>query len=118
MLRAMKHLPILLLLAAAPLQAAAQEPVSLGGEVWAQPRPGEVLRGHPALRRLVTGLGPGDGLRIRHPEGEEGSVWAGRLRGWLVTLGVPSARIELTGDAPGDDGLLLEGIPRNQEPEE
>ena len=39
-------------------------------------------------------------LVINHPGGDQGIWWAEELKGWLITLGMNSSRIELM---PGSD---------------
>lgn len=79
-------------------QAPAQEQLfELSAEQWARPRQGEVLVAYPSLRAALAAFdaAPRALLQIRYPGGEEGSLWAGELRDWLVALGVPSSRIQV-----------------------
>ncbi len=98
-------IPILLMLAlpagAASLQVTASE--------WAQPHRGESLVENRVLHEAVQQLieQPGSRLQIRYPGGDEGSLWAGEVRAWLVALGVGSERIELFPGSPSADIIEL-----------
>ncbi|WJW74873.1 hypothetical protein QVG61_10230 [Thiohalobacter sp. IOR34] len=85
---------------------------SLSAEVWARPRQGEALVRIEPLRQAVAALDaePGRRLLLHHPGGEEGGLWAHQLRGWLVALGVPSARIELLPGGVEAAALRLEVV--------
>ena len=105
----------LFLLLLLTLDAPAAETVVISSAEWARPRSGETLARMPGLvqlaRRLVdarTGH-----IRIRHPGGEEGVVWAEELRGWLVALGIASTQIELVPGTsrPGAVELELKTTP-------
>jgi hypothetical protein len=82
-------------------------------EEWSRPRHGESLVRLPALRDAVRQwmAAPAARLVIRYPGGEEGGLWAQELRAWLVSLGVPSGRIELWPGSRRDDAVELEVQP-------
>ncbi len=89
---------IVLILSCVGAEAFAQEQLfELSAEQWARPRQGEALVAYPSLRAAVTALDatPDAMLQIRYPGGEEGSLWAGELRDWLIALGVPASRIQV-----------------------
>ncbi len=92
---------ILLLLGFHGLTAVASTDVESGPWMieaidWARPRHGEWLLREPSLSAAVDALERhGGALEIRYPGGDNGSLWAGELRAWLVALGLDSARIEL-----------------------
>lgn len=88
--------------------AAAAGPVrEVTAQQWDRPRSGGMVRTIPAIRAIVLDLRPGVSLAIRYPGGEQGLLWAEELKGWLVSLGVASARIRLVAGAPRPDALEL-----------
>lgn len=104
----MKTLPICFVLAAAA--AGAAEPVrELTAADWDRPRSGDFVTGIPVLRDTMQAVDrpAGRHLRIRHPGGEQGLLWAEELRGWLVALGLGSSRIHLVPGAGRPDVLEL-----------
>lgn len=62
---------------------------------WPAVRSGEAVLRIPALREAVAALGAQAGAKlfIRYPGGERGQALAFEVREWLVSLGVPAARI-------------------------
>ena len=84
---------------------------TLSADDWARPRSGETIVEFQALRDMAAIWTAGDGqatVEIRYPGGDEGSLWAGELADWLVALGIPSNRIQLTpGNARADRIDLL-----------
>ena len=75
---------------------AAERLYTVSAEEWARPRQGDLLVTYPGLNEAIQdwnkhGVGR---IRIHHPSGEEGLLWADELRDWLVALGVPSNQIE------------------------
>lgn len=77
---------------------------------WARPRSGSSLVEMPALKDTVRdylAAGTGQRIVIRHPRGEEGVLWAEELRGWLVSLGVPSDDIAVSAESTRIDALEL-----------
>jgi len=109
MLRPMTRLLPLLLLLFSPVRAA-DGPWVIDAEFWAAPRSGEAVLAEPALRAAVDTLmfrEESSRLVIRHPGGETGQLWAEELRGWLVSLGIPSVRIQTEPGGVRDDQLQL-----------
>ena len=89
---------------------AADGPWIVDAEFWATPRSGETVVAEPAVRAAVDTLlfrEESSRLVIRHPGGETGQLWAQELRGWLVALGIPSARIQTEPGGVDDDQLQL-----------
>ncbi|HEY9150111.1 MAG TPA: hypothetical protein VIQ75_04835 [Gammaproteobacteria bacterium] len=89
--------------------ALAEDRWSLSAEQWARPRSGASLVSMEPLAEVVRHLHENGEQRlfIAYPGGEEGSLWAFELRSWLVALGVPSRRIQLTAGSGQDDALEL-----------
>lgn len=108
--RLMKKLLIPLLLSAAAPFAAAAPGHAIIAEEWAHPRSGEGLSQMESLRDAVREWmdHPDGTLVIRYPGGEEGGLWAGELRAWLVALGVDSRHIELWPGNERPDAVELE----------
>ena len=79
----------------------------IDAEEWARPRHGERLAAHPVLREAVKAAGEKKRIVIRHGGGEQGQLWAGELRDWLVALGIPSSRLEIAPDGPADGAIEL-----------
>lgn len=116
-----RGLPLLIMLVCA--SAAAAESVRIiTADDWARPRSGASLVQMPALKLAVRdyldaragdaragsqGEGRGQRIRIRHPRGEDGVLWAEELRGWLVSLGIPSDDIVVSPESTRIDALEL-----------
>lgn len=109
----MKKTIATLLLTAAPLFAEAATLHAISAEEWARPRSGEMLTQMAPLRDAVRQWmdQPQAALVIRYPGGEEGGLWAGELRSWLVALGVSAERIELWPGSSRADAVELEVRP-------
>ncbi len=100
-------LTALLSLVSAPLAGEISQ--TLGAELWAQPRDGDSVRRFAPLREVVAALqqDPEARLLIRYPGGDEGTLWAHELRGWLVSLGVASRRIDMIPGGVAAGSVLL-----------
>lgn len=94
---------------------AQSDSVELRAETWDIPRHGEVLLNVPELSTIVRQWmkKPQQRIELRYPGGEEGELWVEELKGWLVSLGVPSNVILLS---PGSDAgdvinmVLIEAV--------
>lgn len=97
---------------------AAPRTFTVGIDDWARPRSGERIVAFPELRDLTTvwsTAAEGSVIEIRYPGGDEGSLWAGELRDWLVALGIASEHIRLTpGSARADRIELVIVEPRQR----
>ncbi len=92
---------------------------TLLAETWAMPRSGATVATMAPLSEAVQALltAADTQLVLRHPAREEGLLWAEELRGWLIALGVPSARLALeAGDATAENLQLV--VRRNQDEQE
>ena len=122
-----RGLPLLIMLISSAAYSAGSSAESvevITADQWARPRSGESLVQMPALKRTVRDyLGQIAGrddeqggsrntrrdqrIRIRHPRGEEGVLWAEELRGWLIALGIPSTDIAMSPDSTRVDAIEL-----------
>lgn len=96
------------LLALAPPGVAARDYV-IRAEEWARPRSAERIIEMAPVRNAMAEWRETENARlvVLYAGGEEGSIWAGELRDWLVALGVASDRIELRPGAPNDRMVIL-----------
>lgn len=94
------------------LSTAEASPYLLTAKEWAVPRSGAVVVSMPAVRDCLRELdrAPQGRLRVRYPGGDEGTLWAHELQGWLVALGLASERIELVPGSRRADTLSLEVV--------
>ena len=96
-----KKVPLRLLLVfmtlMSPVLSGAADTWSISAEEWARPRSADSLLEMQAVADAVQGLNADalSTLLIRYPGGEEGALWASELRDWLISLGIPSTRIEV-----------------------
>lgn len=69
----------------------------LTSQQWNVPRQASSILSMPALQSAMQEYQATEGnqLLIRYPGGDEGTLWAHELRGWLISLGVASNNIEL-----------------------
>ncbi|MFA9459288.1 hypothetical protein [Thiohalorhabdus methylotrophus] len=88
-------LAVAVLVCAVAMPAQAAE--TLKRDRWTGPETVEQAAGHPALNTLLSAYTGATGARVEvaHGGGARGSAWAHEVRGWLVALGIPSARIRL-----------------------
>jgi hypothetical protein len=78
--------------------------------MWARPRSGKGVLAMAPVRDAVRSLikTPGNHLLIRYPGGDEGSIWAEELQGWLISLGIEPTLIEMRpGSTPEQIELQL-----------
>lgn len=92
--------------------ALASESWTLTRAEWAGVQSASQVIAIGPVREAVTALAadPGSLLAVVHNGGEDGVFWASDLEGWLISLGVPAARIEDRAGAvvPGKLRLELE----------
>ena len=101
-------------LLSATLNAAELRQFVLSADDWARPRGGETIVEFQTLRDMIaiwSTMVDGSKIEIRHPGGDEGSLWARELSDWLVALGVPSNSIQLTPGYPRADQISLILVP-------
>ncbi len=85
--------------------AAGDSAMQLRAEQWEAAREGERILALPVLQQLVNrwDAHPGQKIELRYPGGEEGELWVGALRDWLVSLGVASsAMVAVPGSGQAD----------------
>lgn len=91
----------------------------VGIDDWARPRSGEHIVAFQELRDLATvwsTAAEGSVIEIRYPGGDEGGLWAGELRDWLVALGIASEHIRLTPGSARVDRIELVIVESRQRP--
>lgn len=78
-------------------------------ETWEVPRSGLRLVEIKPLSNAVNALNqlPDASLNVIYPASESGILWANELRDWLVSLGIPSERIQLSDGLVDDFSLKL-----------
>lgn len=82
---------------------------TISAEDWARPRTGYSLSQMQALQSCVNSMNKhvDSTLIIQYPGGEEGILWVSELKGWLVSLGVPSKKIQLRPGQSSDEKITL-----------
>ena len=82
---------------------------SLLAEQWELSRSGDALRNIPVINRVINQwlLKPDQRIELHYPGGEEGELWVGELRDWLVSLGVPSKSISVIPGSGAEDVIKL-----------
>ena len=101
--------------------ASAEERWGVSATEWAQPRSGEMVSTLPGIRAALTAVSqiPSSRVAIHHPGGDQGIWWAEELKGWLITLGLDSNRVELVpGSGEADMMYLLLIAPKREQSEE
>lgn len=75
----------------------AADTVLLHAAEWAAPKQATTILSMPSIHKVMQKIQNTNNsiLKIRYPGGDEGTLWANELRGWLVALGLSSKRIEL-----------------------
>lgn len=98
---------LLFLILSFPLSA---QTLSLTEAQWARSRSAAALVRLPGFGDLMAALErqTEGALIVRHGNGDEAFRWAESLKGWLVALGVPGARVVLERDASLADRLVIE----------
>lgn len=106
----------ILLLGFGPAALALDTAHHLTLEQWAVPRSAGAVVSMPALSRTLQDFQatPNPSLRIHHPGGESGSLWAAELRSWLIALGVPSTDLEMRPGSANIDVIQLEIVSGGQ----
>ncbi len=81
-------------------------------EQWSLPRNPESVVAMPALSRAMQDFQATANarLRIHHPGGDRGRLWAAELHAWLVTLGVPSTDLEMHAGSANINVIELEVV--------
>lgn len=108
--RAMR-LPVIFIMLFFSLAAAhAEETLLLDRAQWSVPKTDTVVLAMPVLQKVMKQLqhSAHTRLNVYYPGGDEGSLWATELRGWLVSLGLESRRIQLVSGSQYQDRLQLE----------
>ncbi len=106
----MKYALCLFLFILAPVLQAGTH--ALSAEQWAVPRRAEVIIEMPAIKNAILELQktPQGRLILHYPGGDSGTLWVRELRSWLVSLGVPTAVIEITPGSQNQQMIELEVV--------
>jgi len=78
-------------------------------EQWEVSRSGEALVNVPVINKIIKqwSLKPDQKIELHYPGGEEGELWVGELRDWLVSLGIPSSNISTVPGSGVEDVIRL-----------
>ncbi len=93
------------------LVLAAESTFVLTAGQWNIPRKESTILQMPALQKAMQAFqdaGEKASLLIKYPGGDEGTLWAHELRGWLIALGVASNKIELSPGSARVDQLEIQ----------
>ena len=88
----------------------AEQEMVLSRIEWTVPKTAEAVLAMPVLQEVMGKLQGSKHahLKIYYPGGDEGSLWAIELRGWLVSLGLESDRVKLISGSRYPDRLQLQ----------
>lgn len=86
------------------------ETLTLTADHWARPRSAAYVASLPEVRRAleIYERQPEGVVVLHHAATDEAALWAEELRGWLVALGLPSARIRIVVELRPHDTLRME----------
>lgn len=86
------------------------EPVTVADDLWSRPRESRTVARLPGLSLLIAAFErqPHGLFVIRYGGGEEPQLRAEEFRAWLVSFGLPSARVLLERDAAAGAHLRLD----------
>ncbi|OGI37757.1 MAG: hypothetical protein A2140_08345 [Candidatus Muproteobacteria bacterium RBG_16_62_13] len=84
--------------------------VTVADDLWSRPRESRTVAHLPGLSLLIAAFErqPHGLFVIRHGSGEEPQLRAEEFRAWLVSFGLPSARVLLERDPAAGGQLRLE----------
>ena len=99
---------VVFLFVISPLMA--EQELQLGWAEWSVPKTAEAVLAMPVLQEAMKQLQSSEQslLKIYYPGGDEGSLWAIELRGWLVSLGLEADRMKLISGSQYQDRLQLQ----------
>ena len=92
-----------------PVFADANKENVLLAEQWETSRSGDALVSVPVINKVVKqwSLKSDQKIELHYPGGEEGELWVGELRDWLVSLGIPSKNISVVPGSGVEDVIRL-----------
>lgn len=90
------HIVPLLMVMALPVQADTEMQVLTQAQ-WNVPRSAATIVAMPPLQKIVHQYQSTENstIQIRYAGGDEGTLWVHDVRGWLISLGIPSKDIQL-----------------------
>ncbi|MDH5611462.1 MAG: hypothetical protein OEY66_03265 [Gammaproteobacteria bacterium] len=77
-------------------------------EQWDLVKQGEQLLEIPVMQQVVNtwSLKPNQAIELRYPGGEEGELWVGELKDWLISLAIPSQYLFVVAGS-GEAGVII-----------
>lgn len=94
--------------------AQAEQQFVLTAEEWSRPRSATVVKSYPATQKLVQAWLQNpqqQRIELRYPGGEEGSLWAGEVKDWLVAMGLSSSVLQTYPGHPKQGEIALVVLP-------
>lgn len=101
------------LLLAQSVSAEVTEPESqqwrLTAEQWDLVKQGEQLLNVPVMQQVVEAwsLEQHQAIELRYPGGEEGELWVGELKDWLISLAIPSQYLFVVAGSGEADVIII-----------
>lgn len=82
---------------------------NLSADLWSRPRTGGIIPQMEPVRLAVAYWESAFDavLLLSYPGEDSGEIWAAELKDWLVSLGVPSARILLSPGLQAEDEIQI-----------
>ena len=94
----LRILKMTLLMMIVSTSLAAEQLYILTAQQWNVPRTESAILNMPPLQSMMQAYqkyNQSARLLVKYPGGDEGTLWAYELRGWLISLGIGSDHIEL-----------------------
>ena len=100
-----------------PVAASLNTENILLAEQWELSRNGAALIQIPVINKVVKHWSKktDQTIELHYPGGEEGELWVGELRDWLVSLGVPTKNITITPGSGVEDVIRLHVVKTGEE---
>ena len=88
----------------------AEQDMVLAWAEWSAPKTAESVLAMQGIQEVMKRLQTSEHalLKVYYPGGDEGSLWAVELRGWLVSLGLEADRMKLISGSQYEDRLQLQ----------
>jgi len=81
----------------------------LTAEQWDLVKQGEQLLKIPMMQQVIDAwsLKPSQAVELRYPGGEEGELWVGELKDWLISLAIPSQYLFVVAGSGEADVIII-----------